>query len=152
MVGSIAPMIDRAHLVREGWVVVRNVAPVANVRAAIDAICAFHAIDPDDASTWSRIPPEAWDIVPVHHAQALWDNRALPRMHEVFAEVLGTEKPWVSMDRGPAGSAKDAAERVALFEGKRVPAFRAGDLVRDAEWLYLFDKGRRSVLRIRVTP
>jgi ectoine hydroxylase-related dioxygenase (phytanoyl-CoA dioxygenase family) len=90
----------RAQFEREGWLVARSVAPLKNVRAAVDAICGFHGIDPDDPSTWYRVPPEANDMVPVHHAQAFWDNRSLPRVHQAFAELHGTSKLWVSIDRG----------------------------------------------------
>src|SRR4051812_16152747 len=74
--GMIFDAHDRAHFEREGWVIARGVVPPENIRAAIDAICRFHAIDLHDPSTWYRVPPEAWDIVPVHHAQAFWNNRS----------------------------------------------------------------------------
>jgi hypothetical protein len=90
---------DRAHFRAEGWIVARAVAPPENVRAAITEICAFHDISLDDPSTWYRIPAESWDVVPIHQGQAIWDNRALPRVHAAFAELLGTERLWVSMDR-----------------------------------------------------
>src|SRR5207302_4546949 len=93
------PLVDLDHFRREGWVLVRDVAPEQNLRAAIEAICAFHAIQLDDPSTWFRIPADCWGVVPVHHAQAIWDNRSLPRIHAAFAEVLGSGKLWVSMDR-----------------------------------------------------
>ena len=30
---------------------------------------------------------------------ALWNNRQHPRVHQAFAEILGTERLWVSIDR-----------------------------------------------------
>ena len=90
---------DRDHFVREGYVVARDVVPPLNIRAAIEAICGFHGIVFDDPSTWYRVPVKSWDMVPVHHAQAIWDNRMLPFVHAAFAELLGTERLWVSMDR-----------------------------------------------------
>ena len=91
---------DKKDFAREGWGVASGIVPSENVRRAIDAICAFHGIALGDPTTWYCIPPAAWDIVPVHHAQAFWDNRSLPRVHRAFAEILGTTKLWVSMDRG----------------------------------------------------
>jgi hypothetical protein len=97
---SIFGVEDREHFEREGWVVAGGVVPPENVRRAIDTVCAFHAIVLGDPTTWYRVPPESGDIVPVHHAQAFWDNRSLPSVHRAFADILGTEKLWVSMDRG----------------------------------------------------
>jgi hypothetical protein len=90
---------EREQFRTQGWVVARGAAPEPNIRAAIAEICAFHQISIDDPSTWYRIPAESWDVVPIHQGQAIWDNRSLPKIHAAFAELLGTEKLWVSMDR-----------------------------------------------------
>jgi hypothetical protein len=67
---SIFTSEDQHHFAREGWVVARAVVPRESVRRAIDAICGFHGIDDDEPTTWYRVPAAAWDIVPVHHANA----------------------------------------------------------------------------------
>ncbi len=56
--------------------------------------------DLDRAETWYRHEPLVWSVVPVHHPQAFWDVRQWPAVHEAFASLWGTEKLWVSMDRG----------------------------------------------------
>jgi ectoine hydroxylase-related dioxygenase (phytanoyl-CoA dioxygenase family) len=38
-------------------------------------------------------------MIEMYQHQALWDNRQHPRVHQAFAELLGTEKLWVSFDR-----------------------------------------------------
>ena len=38
-------------------------------------------------------------MVELYQAQSLWDNRQAPRVHQAFAEVLGSEELLVSMDR-----------------------------------------------------
>jgi hypothetical protein len=129
---SVFDSEGKEHFAREGWAVARATVPADNVQRAIDAICAFHAIALDDPMTWYRVPPEAWDIVPVHHAQAFWDNRSLPRVHRAFAEVLGTEALWVSMDRGgfkpPAWGHPDS-DRVAAIHWDAKPRQRIRDTV-----------------------
>ena len=35
----------------------------------------------------------------MHHAQAFWDIRQWPTLHETFASLLGKRKLWVTMDR-----------------------------------------------------
>ena len=35
----------------------------------------------------------------MYHHQALWDNRQYPRIHQAFAEICGTDRLWVSIDR-----------------------------------------------------
>src|SRR6266542_2895542 len=81
-----------------GFVVVPDAVPPENLEADIAAIWAFLEMDPEDSSTWY---PEhrRGSIVHLHQHQALWDNRQHPRVHQAFADLLGTERLWVSMDR-----------------------------------------------------
>ena len=121
---------DREQLRSEGWVLVRGVVPPNNVRAALRSICAFHEIVMDDPTTWYRVPPECWDIVPVHHAESFWDNRALPTVHAAFAELIGTERLWVSMDRGslkPPASGHPAFDRTTALHWDAKPRERLRD-------------------------
>lgn len=103
---------DKEHFLREGFVVARGVVDEAHVRAARERICAFHDIRLEDPRTWYRIPSESWDAVPDHHGQPQWDIRQLPSVHRVFAELLGTEKLWVTMDR--SGYKPPVADRPEL--------------------------------------
>src|SRR5438128_1382404 len=41
-----------------GFTVIPGVVPADQVRASIDAILRFHAIDDDDSTTWANVPPE----------------------------------------------------------------------------------------------
>jgi len=38
-------------------------------------------------------------MVEVYNHQYLWDNRQMPRVHDAFTDVWGTEKLWVTIDR-----------------------------------------------------
>ncbi len=96
-------MLTRSHrdsLVRDGYAVVAGLVPERLLRAARDVICFFVDADLDRPKTWYRHQPLEWSVVPVHHAQAFWDVRQWPAVHETFAEIWGNEKLWVTMDRG----------------------------------------------------
>jgi hypothetical protein len=91
--------IDRDQLAREGFTVVRAVAPERLLEAARQVVTSFLGVDLAGPATWYPREPLEWGVVPVHQAQALWDLRQLPAIHQVFAELLGTEALWVSQDR-----------------------------------------------------
>jgi hypothetical protein len=96
-------MLTQSHregLAREGYTVVCGLVPTDLIRAASDVITAFVNADLDRPETWYRHEPLEWSIVPVHQAQAFWDIRQRPTVHATFAALLGTNRLWVSMDRG----------------------------------------------------
>ena len=92
-----------------GYLVVPNAVPPENLTALIDAIWEFLEMDPDNPDDWYKYKPyrrgdlcspisEA-GMVEMYQHQTLWDNRQYPRVYQVFAELLGEEKLWVSLDR-----------------------------------------------------
>jgi ectoine hydroxylase-related dioxygenase (phytanoyl-CoA dioxygenase family) len=38
-------------------------------------------------------------MVEIYNHQYLWDNRQHPKIHQAFADIWGTEKLWVTIDR-----------------------------------------------------
>jgi hypothetical protein len=38
-------------------------------------------------------------MVEIYNQQFIWDNRQFPKVHQAFADVWGTEKLWVTIDR-----------------------------------------------------
>jgi hypothetical protein len=38
-------------------------------------------------------------MVDLYNHQHLWDNRQHPKVYDIFADIWGTEKLWVSIDR-----------------------------------------------------
>lgn len=91
---------QHAFFVENGYVTVSGVVPPENLQAAIKAICEFLKIDSDDPNAWYHIDLGPNGIVPLHHAQAFWDNRQHPKVYQVFSELLGIRELWVTMDRG----------------------------------------------------
>jgi hypothetical protein len=89
---------DLASFHMNGYVVVPDAAPKKDLDAVIAAVWEFLGMDPGDPATWY---PEdrRGAIAYIHQHQALWNCRQSPRIHAAFADLLGTEKLWVSMDR-----------------------------------------------------
>ena len=98
---SILSAQDHAFWEENGYVVVPNVVPKANLDAVVDVVWEFLEMDPNDPQTWYRLPE--WHsragMVHLYHHQALWNNRQYPRVHQAFSELFGTDKLWVSLDR-----------------------------------------------------
>jgi ectoine hydroxylase-related dioxygenase (phytanoyl-CoA dioxygenase family) len=87
-------------LLEHGWLVIPDVVPAALCERAAAALCEFIGVDPEVPETWRNYVIHGHGIVPLHHHQALWDVRQLPRLHEIFSAVYQTEKLWVTIDRG----------------------------------------------------
>ena len=90
-----------------GYVVVKNAVPKAQVDRLADFLWEFEEKDPHNPETWYT-PPRAeiqmkeltnTGMVEVYNHQLLWDNRQYPKVHQAFADIWGTEKLWVTIDR-----------------------------------------------------
>ena len=100
---------DLTFFREQGYVVVPEAVPPANLQAVIDVIWDFLGADPDDPESWYRIPPRETTgnvgplsqsgMVEVYHHQALWDNRQHPRVYQAFVDIWGTPHLQVSLDR-----------------------------------------------------
>lgn len=90
---------DHAFFQRNGYLVVRNLIPKESCVAVIDALWAFLGMSPDDPEDWYRPPLKPGGMVEIYQHQAMWNCRRHPRLHQVFAELFGSEKLWVSIDR-----------------------------------------------------
>ena len=90
-----------------GYVIVREAAPPQNVQAVADAVWQFQEMDPENSETWYQTPERrngmvelnGSGMVEMYHHPALWANRQLPKIHGAFADLWGTEKLWVTIDR-----------------------------------------------------
>lgn len=97
-----APLLsdaDHQYFDEHGFLVVKNVVPIENCEAVVNACFEFLELDQHDPSTWYPSWRGGNALVHLHQHQTLWNNRQHPRMHQAFAELLGTEKLWVSLDR-----------------------------------------------------
>ena len=92
-----------------GYVIVKNAALDANIDAAVALLWEFEEKDPNNTDSWYAIPKSKRAIrmtelkntgmVEVYNHQTLWNNRQTPKIHQAFADIWGTEKLWVSIDR-----------------------------------------------------
>ena len=89
---------DRAFFEREGYLIVPNAVPQENLDALLTVIWEFLGMNPNEPATWYPTDRRS-TLVFLHQHQAIWDNRQSPRLYQAFADLLGTEKLWVSMDR-----------------------------------------------------
>jgi len=89
---------DHTFFRENGYVIVPEAVPAAQRAAALAAIWEFLGMNPGEPATWYP-PQRRGGLVYLHQHQALWDNRQYPRVHQAFAELLGAEALWVSMDR-----------------------------------------------------
>jgi hypothetical protein len=81
-----------------GYLVVPSVVPQEKLDAVVAAVWEFLEMDPEDPSTWYP-PDRKGSLAHLHQHQSLWDCRQHPHVHQAFADILGTEALWVSMDR-----------------------------------------------------
>jgi hypothetical protein len=90
---------DKQRFFEDGYLLVENVVPQALCAAVRSTICEFLDMRADDPNTWPQRQSMGHGIVPLHHAQSLWDLRQHPAVHQVFAALHGTEALWVVFDR-----------------------------------------------------
>jgi ectoine hydroxylase-related dioxygenase (phytanoyl-CoA dioxygenase family) len=96
---SVLSRSDLAFFEENGYVVARNVVPPELLEPVIAAVWEFLEMNPDAPETWYPETPRIGGIVHIHQHQALWDTRQHPPVHAAFADIYGTAKLWVSMDR-----------------------------------------------------
>ena len=90
-----------------GYVILPDAVPKANIDALVDTIWRFTQMDPKDPQTWYKPQHSQYGMlelnqsgmVELYHHQTLWDNRQHPRVHGAFADIWGTQELWVTIDR-----------------------------------------------------
>ncbi len=97
---TVAHSALRHQLEEKGYVVVPNVLPRENLEAVLSDIWAHTGANPDDRESWYQ--PERIryaGMIEMYHYQSMWNNRQHLAVHQVFSDIFGTEKLWVSLDR-----------------------------------------------------
>jgi len=89
----------RRQFYSDGYMVIRNVLPRSATANAVRDIAAFVGADLTDSATWYGGPPQLDGVVPMHHAQSLWDIRQSPNLYEVFTEFFDTPRLMVDINR-----------------------------------------------------
>jgi hypothetical protein len=92
---------DRRFFEENGYVIVPNAVPPANLQAVINAIWEFLGMDRDNPDDWYRPPHRHGGMVEMYQHQALWDNRQHPRVYQAFRESSGGSTNCGSRWTGP---------------------------------------------------
>src|SRR6056300_48301 len=90
-----------------GYVVVKQAIPREQAQKTADFLWEFEEKDPNTPSTWYTAPRaemqmkelQGTGMVEVYNHQLLWKNRQTDRVYNAFADIWGTEKLWVTIDR-----------------------------------------------------
>ncbi len=90
-----------------GYVVIKEAVSKSQAQKTADFLWEFEEKDPKDESTWytaARAEIQMKELagtgmVEVYNNQHLWNNRQTRKVYEAFADVWGTEKLWVTIDR-----------------------------------------------------
>ena len=96
---TVLTAADHAFFQEHGYVIARNVVPRENLEAVLAIMFEFLGMDRDNPEDWYREPLRPGGMVELYQHQALWNNRQHPRVYQVFREILGTARLWVSLDR-----------------------------------------------------
>ena len=98
---------DWEFWMHNGYIVIKNAVPKEQAQRTADFLWEFEEKDPKDPESWYA-PPRAemkmkeltgTGMVEVYNNQHLWNNRQMQPVYDAFADVWGTEKLWVTIDR-----------------------------------------------------
>jgi len=99
---------------QNGYLVVPDAVPLALASDAASAIRSYIGADDADVSTWYKNTLDIYKdtlpngrkphhgpcgMVQMFHHRSLWAIRQLPRMHDIFSDLYGTRRLYVTTDR-----------------------------------------------------
>lgn len=98
---------DWQFWIENGYVIVKNAVPKTQVEKLASYLWQYEGKDASDIETWYKKPNAQMQMselnntgmVEIYNQQFMWDNRQYPKVHAAFADVWGTEKLWVTIDR-----------------------------------------------------
>jgi ectoine hydroxylase-related dioxygenase (phytanoyl-CoA dioxygenase family) len=98
---------DWKFWVENGYVVIKNAVPREQAEKLAAYLWEYEGKDANDIDSWYKKPNAQMQMkelnntgmVEIYNHQLMWDNRQMPRVHEAFADIWGTEKLWATIDR-----------------------------------------------------
>ena len=98
---------DWVFWIKNGYVIVKDAVPKDQAKRLADYLWQYEGKDPLDRGSWYHKPNAAMQMkeltntgmVEIYQHQYMWDNRQFPKVHQAFADIWGTEKLWVTIDR-----------------------------------------------------
>jgi ectoine hydroxylase-related dioxygenase (phytanoyl-CoA dioxygenase family) len=93
--------------IHNGYVIVKNAVPTEQAKKLADYLWQYEGKNQHDTNSWYKRPNAEMQMkelnntgmVEIYNHQYLWDNRQMPKVHQAFADIWGTEKLWVTIDR-----------------------------------------------------
>ena len=94
-----------AFWIHNGYIVIKNAVPKNQVQATAEFLWEFEDKDANDKDTWytqARAEMQMKELagtgmVEVYNNQHLWNNRQTQKVYDVFCDIWGTEKLWVTI-------------------------------------------------------
>jgi ectoine hydroxylase-related dioxygenase (phytanoyl-CoA dioxygenase family) len=98
---------DWAFWINHGYVVIKNAVPREQVQKLADYLWEYEDKDPQDIDSWYKRPNVKMEMkelnntgmVEIYNHPLMWENRQYPKVHQAFADIWGTQKLWVTIDR-----------------------------------------------------
>jgi len=98
---------DWAFWIENGYVIIKNAVPKEQAKKLAGYLWEYEGKDANDTESWYKRPNAEMQMkelnntgmVEIYNHQFLWDNRQSPKVHQAFADIWGTEKLWVTIDR-----------------------------------------------------
>ncbi|MBL7873924.1 MAG: phytanoyl-CoA dioxygenase family protein [Cyclobacteriaceae bacterium] len=98
---------DWKFWIHNGYVIIKNAVPKEQAKKLADYLWQYEDKSPDDMASWYKRPNAEMQMkelnntgmVEIYNHQYMWDNRQVPKVHQAFADIWGTEKLWVTIDR-----------------------------------------------------
>lgn len=98
---------DWQFWIHNGYVIIKNAVPREQAKETANFLWEFEEKDPKDPGSWytkERAEIQMKELagtgmVEVYNHQFLWNNRQTQRVYDAFADIWGTEKLWVTIDR-----------------------------------------------------
>ncbi len=90
-----------------GYVVIKNAVPREQALQTANFLWEFEEKDSNDPETWYTAPRAEMKMkelagtgmVEAYNHQHLWNNRQMEKVYDIFVDIWGTEKLWVTIDR-----------------------------------------------------
>ena len=98
---------DWAFWKHTGYLIIKQAVSREQALKTAAFLYEFEEKDPNDPSTWYTAPRAEMKMkelantgmVECYNSQLQWDNRSTQRVVDAFADIWGTEKLWVTIDR-----------------------------------------------------
>ena len=98
---------DWQFWIQNGYVIVKNAVPREQAERLANYLWQYEGKDPGNMESWYQRPNVKMQMtelnntgmVEIYNHQYQWDNRQYPKIHQAFADIWGTEKLWVTIDR-----------------------------------------------------